>query len=154
MAVFVANPLTVILQAPAESYTRADLEFHGVDHAKASFEARLFINNPGAGPDTPTTDASYAGSFWIFGHGGCAGDEGHCEPPRERRPFDFRPEHQLIPVSKRVMITGRLRALVQPGESFTVSVVPYVRPESAGRLPENLVTDVLSFDRANLITYQ
>jgi hypothetical protein len=154
MAVFAPNPLTVSLQAPNEPYVRADLEFHGVDHAKASFEARLFVNNPSAGPDTPTTDASYAGSFWIFGHGGCAGDEGHCEPPGERRPFDFRPEHQLIPVSKRVMITDKLRALVQPGEPFTVRVVPYIRPESAERLPANLVTDVLHIDRVELNTYQ
>jgi hypothetical protein len=78
MADFVSNPLTVTLQAPGEPFQRADLEFHVVDHAKASFEARLFINNPEAGTDTPTTDESYAGSFWIFGHGGCAGDEGHC----------------------------------------------------------------------------
>jgi hypothetical protein len=154
MADFAANPVTVTLLAPGEPFTRADLEFHGVDHAKASFEARLFINNPDAGLETPVSDPSYAGSFWIFGHGGCAGDEGHCEPPRERRPFDFRPEHQLIPVSKRIMITDKLRALVQPGEQFTVRVVPYIRPESAGRLPANLVTDVLSFSRADLITYQ
>ena len=80
MAEFVANPLTVTLTAPGESYYRADLEFHGVDHSKASFEGRLFINNPDAGPDTPTDDDELRGSFWIFGHGGCAGDEGHCEP--------------------------------------------------------------------------
>jgi hypothetical protein len=154
MAEFVPNPLTVTLQAPAEPYERADLEFHGVDHAKASFEARLFINNPAAGPGTPVTDDSYAGSFWIFGHGGCAGDEGHCEPPRERRPYDLRPEHQLTPVSKRVTITGKLRALVQPGAEFTVRVVPWIRPENAARLPENLVTGVLHIDRADLLTYQ
>jgi hypothetical protein len=154
MADFVSNPLTVTLQAPSEPFQRADLEFHGVDHAKASFEARLFINSPDAGPDTPTTDESYAGSFWIFGHGGCAGDEGHCEPPPERRPFDFRPRHQLIPVSKRVMVTAKLRALVTPGEQFTVRVVPCIRPESASALPANLVTDVLQFERAALITYQ
>jgi len=154
MAEFVSNPLTVTLRAPGEPYERADLEFHGVDHSRASYEARLFINDPDAGPDTPTTDESYAGSFWIFGHGGCAGDEGHCEPPRERRPFDFRPEHQLTPVSKRVMITGKLRALVQPGEQFTVRIVPYVRPESAERLPDNLVSDLLHVDRVDLITYQ
>jgi hypothetical protein len=52
------------------------------------------------------------------------------------------------------MITGTLRALVQPGESFTVRVVPYIRPESAERLPENLVTDVLHIDRVELNTYQ
>jgi tyrosinase len=154
MANFVANPLTVTLTAPGESYYRADLEFHGVDHSKASFEGRLFINQPDAGPDTPTSIDSYAGSFWIFGHGGCAGDEGHCEPVTERRAFDFRPEHQLTTVSKRVMITGKLRALVQPGEQFTVRIVPYVRPELAERLPVNLVTDMLQLDRVDLLAYQ
>lgn len=154
MAEFVANPLTVALTAPGEPYYRADLEFHGVDHSKASFEGRLFINNPDAGPDTPTDDDSYAGSFWIFGHGGCAGDEGHCEPVPERRAFDFRPEHQLTAVSKRVMITGKLQALIQPAQDFTVRIVPYVRPELAELLPANLVTDILQLDRVDLLTYQ
>jgi hypothetical protein len=154
MAQFVANPLTVTLTAPGEPYYRADLEFHGVDHSKASFEGRLFINNPDAGPNTPTDDDSYAGSFWIFGHGGCAGEEGHCEPAAERRAFDFRPEHQLTTVSKRVMITDKLQALVQPGQDFTVRIVPYIRPELAELLPVNLVTDILQLDRVDLLAYQ
>jgi hypothetical protein len=149
-----ADALTVTLTCPAEPYLRADLEFHGVDHSKASFEGRLFINQPDAGPDTPTNIDSYAGSFWIFGHGGCAGDEGHCEPAAERRAFDFRPEYQLTAVSKRVMITGKLQALVQPGQDFTVRIVPYVRPELAESLPANLVTDILQLDRVELLTYQ
>ncbi len=154
MATFVANPLTVTLTAPDESFRRADLEVHGVDHSKASFEGRLFINNPDAGPETPTSHESYVGSFWVFGHGGCAGDEGHCEPPAERRPFDFRAEHQLTRVSKRVMVTEKLRALVGQGQGFSVRIVPYVRPENAERLPENLVTDLLDFDQVALLTYQ
>ena len=154
MATFESNPQTVTLRAPEEPYYRADLGFYGVDHSKASFEARLFINNPGAGPDTPTDDPSYSGSFWIFGHGGCAGAEGHCEPPAQRRAFDFRPEHQLTAMSKAVIITDKLRELVSPGAEFTVRVVPYVRQENAGALPANLVTDLLYFDRADLLTYQ
>ncbi len=154
MATFVSNPVTVTLTAPAEPFRRADLEFHGVDHSKASFEARLFINNPQAGPQTSTGDPSYAGSFWIFGHGGCAGDEGHCEPPPDRRPFDFRPEHQLTRLTKRVVITGKLRTLAPQGESFTLRIVPYVRPENAAPLPANLLTGLLQFDRVDLLTYQ
>jgi tyrosinase len=150
-----ADVLMVTLSCPAEAYIRADLEFHGVDHSKASFEGRLFINNATAGPDTTTDDANgYAGSFWIFGHGGCAGAEGHCEPPRERRAFDFRPPHQLIPVSKRVIVTDRLRALVAPGADFTVRIVPVVRPEHAASLPGGLVTDLLQVERVDLLTYQ
>jgi hypothetical protein len=154
MAPFVSNPSTVVLTAPSEPYVRADLELHGVDHSKASFEGRLFLNNPEAGPDTPTTDESYAGSFWIFGHGGCAGGEGHCEPSRELRPFDFRAEHQLTPISKLVVITAKLRQLVPPARDFSVRIVPYVRPESAERLPSNLVTDLLHFERVDLLAYQ
>ena len=152
---FTANPLTAALTCPAEPYVRADLELYGVDHSKASFEGRLFINNATAAPDTAMDDASgYAGSFWIFGHGGCAGAEGHCEPPQQRRAFDFRPPHQLIPVTKRIIITGRLRELVTPGEEFTVRIVPYVRPEHAAALPANLVADLLRVERVNLVTYQ
>ena len=29
-------------------------------------------------------DPSYAGSFYIFGHGGCFGDVGHCDVPTSR----------------------------------------------------------------------
>jgi hypothetical protein len=154
MATFVSNPVTVTLTAPDEPFRRADLEFHGVDHSKASFEGRLFINNPDAGPETPTSHESYVGSFWVFGHGGCAGDEGHCEPPAERRPFDFRAEYQLTRVSKRVMVTQKLTALVGQGQSFSVRIVPYVRPENAEPLPATLVTDLLQFDQVALLTYQ
>jgi hypothetical protein len=150
-----ADALMVTLTSPAEPYVRADLAFHGVDHSKASFEGRLFINNATAGPDTVTDDANgYAGSFWIFGHGGCAGAEGHCEPPQERRAFDFRPPHQLIPVSKRVIVTGRLQALVAPGADFTVRIIAVVRPAHAASLPGNLVTDLLHLERVDLVTYQ
>ena len=154
MADFTANPLTVTLTAPAESYRRADLQFHGVDNGRASYEGRLFVNNQDAGPQTSTDDPSYVGSFWIFGHGGCAGDEGHCDPPEGRRPFDFRAEHQLTPMSKNVIVTERLRGLVRPGAEFTVRIVPYVRPEHTGPLPDSLVADLLQLERVELLTYQ
>jgi len=154
MANFVANPVTVTLQAPTTAYRRADVEVHGVDHSKASFEGRLFFNNPGATPETPTDDEHhYAGSFWVFGHGGCAGSEGHCEVPTARRPFDFRPEHQLTETSYRVIVTGKLQKMTTPGQPFTVTVVPYVRPEVAEPLPTNLVTDLLHVQRVDLRTY-
>ena len=52
------------------------------------------------------------------------------------------------------MITGKLQALVQPGQDFTVRIVPYVRPELAELLPANLVTDILQLDRVDLLAYQ
>src|SRR5262249_33443730 len=51
--------------APDE-FSRADLEFRGVDHSGPSFEARVYLNNADAGAETPLTeDTGYAGSFWV-----------------------------------------------------------------------------------------
>src|SRR6266480_3079079 len=58
-------------QLPPE-YVRADLEFIGVDHSGASYEGRVYLNNANADANTqPTEMNGYAGSFYIFGHGGC-----------------------------------------------------------------------------------
>ncbi len=156
MATFTSHPITVSLDRPPGPFTRADLEFHGVNHARASFEARLFLDHPDAGLDTPTDEEhGYAGSFFVFGHGGCAGDDGHCDVPSEPpRPFDLRPEHQLTPVTERVLVTDALRRLTDTVTKLQVSVVPVVDQEDADDLPEALLTDLLHFERVNLVTYQ
>lgn len=155
MGTFSANPINLELEVPQEPYQRADIYLHGIDHSKASFEGRLFVNNAEADENTPPDDAHhYVGSFWVFGHGGCAGDEGHCEVPTSRRPFDLRPEHQLTPMSTRVIVTEKLRTMTEPGQRFSLRVVPCVRPENAEPLPDALVTDVLQVERVDLITYQ
>src|SRR5438477_12447518 len=76
-------------------YSRADLIFEGVDHSGASFEARVFLNNESANDQTPATpENGYAGSFHIFGHGGCFGDDiTHCQIRGAPRPYDPRPAH-------------------------------------------------------------
>src|SRR5262245_43588987 len=63
------------------TFARADVVIDGLDHSGPSFEARVFVNNERATADTPRTlDKGYAGSFHIFGHGGCYGDDiTHCE---------------------------------------------------------------------------
>jgi hypothetical protein len=155
MGTFTANPITVELDAPSEPFKRADILLHGVDHSKASFEGRLFVNNPEADEKTPTDDEHhYVGSFWVFGHGGCAGDEGHCEIPPIQRSFDLRPEHQLTPTSTRVIVTEELRRLTEPGQRFSLRIVPYVRPQDAQVLPTELVSDLLQAQRIDLVTYQ
>ena len=58
------------------AFTRADIEFEGLDHSSASYEGRVFINKPDADAGTPLNDPAYAGSYFIFGHGGCLGDVG------------------------------------------------------------------------------
>jgi hypothetical protein len=76
---FASKPLDV--PADREEITRADLIFYGVDHSGPSYEARIFLDSPHAHADTPRDiEQGYAGSFAVFGHGGCYGDEGPCAP--------------------------------------------------------------------------
>ena len=78
---YVSDPIPMPSSDDAEDaadFSRADLEFHGVDHSGSSFEARVFFNNPDADETTPRQeDSGYVGAFYIFGHGGCFGDIGH-----------------------------------------------------------------------------
>ena len=89
---------------------RADLELYGIDHFCPSYTALVFLN-AGKVPTDELTDAheSYAGSFSIFGHQRCSGDEGHCTTHLHLRRFDDRPSHPLTRAFKRVVITDALR---------------------------------------------
>lgn len=133
----------------AGDYTRADLIFYGVDHAGPSYEARVFLNRKDADADTPREAAAgYAGSFMVFGHDGCVGDEGHCDvEDRVVDEFDFRAPHPLEPWTKVVTITEAF-ALAEPEGEFTITVVPVV-PGDRG--PE--ITDALQFDHLRLALY-
>ena len=67
-----------------------------IDPGRGSYEGRVFIGKKppaGAGYDHD----SYAGSFYVFGHGDCWGEEGHCDVPPTRDPFDLRLPHHLEP---------------------------------------------------------
>ncbi|HWA83766.1 MAG TPA: hypothetical protein VG820_10050 [Fimbriimonadaceae bacterium] len=108
-------------------YARADIQFHNVDHSEASYQALVFLNNEKATSETPTDDANgYAGSFYVFGHGGCFGDEGHCEVPATRRPYDPRLSHPLRKALKIVIATDAIRRATEKGKTFTITVVPIV----------------------------
>jgi hypothetical protein len=79
---------------------RADIEVHGIDHAGPSYQARIYLNNPAANEATGVApETGYAGSFHIFGHGGCLGDPGHCDVVT-RRLYDPRPGHPSPPAGK------------------------------------------------------
>src|SRR4051812_48374972 len=90
----------------AAAFSRADVVVTGVDHSGTSYEVRLFLNNPTATAATPRTDGNgYAGRFTVFGHGGCYGDEGHCDvPAASSDPTDLRPPHPLTPLDTYVTI--------------------------------------------------
>jgi tyrosinase len=139
----------VELPEPAEPFSRADLIFYGLDHSLASYEGRVFLD-PAAevlvDKETPREAANYAGSFWIFGHGGCFGDSGHCDVPVHDDPFDFRPPHQLTPADRVVTVTGAVTRLVEAGHTeMVVTVIAHTS--------ENESDEVLAFDRVRLALY-
>ncbi len=146
------------LERPAPGFYRADIEFHGVDHSGASLEVRVFVDNADANALTAMEPGQgYVDSFYIFGHGGCFGDDGHCEiPAGPRRPNDLRPQHQLTPMDVRVVATETLRAAAErpDGSKLTVTVVPVIEPEDASDYKNtDLLNDPLSIQQAELITY-
>jgi len=134
-----------------KDFSRADLQFEGLEHGGASYEARVFLNNPSADAKTPRTpEKGYAGRFHIFGHGGCYGDdEGHCEV-RPRRPFDPRPEHPLTPATKTVIATDAVRRAIKQGKQVTVTIVPIVTSGTTKCDYNN----VLGFQRIKVLTYR
>jgi len=145
---FVSDPIDLPEREAGAELARADLIFYGVDHSGPSFEARVFINAPSADASSTRDDPNFAGSFCIFGHGGCFGDLGHCDVPTEPLdPFDVRPPHHLIPAAKTVIVTEPFKRLVAPDDTtMTVTVVAVV--------PGTASNAVLRFDTIRLLTYQ
>ncbi|MBV9852545.1 MAG: hypothetical protein JO250_23005 [Armatimonadetes bacterium] len=142
---------TISLDPLDPDFHRADIEFHGVDHSGASFEAAVFLNNPGADETTAKEpEQGYAGSFHIFGHGGCLGDAGHCDVTGPPRPYDPRPAHPLTPAKKVVIATDAVRRALGEGPDVTVAVVPKVT-SGTGRVD---LEDVLKFERLAIVTYR
>jgi hypothetical protein len=149
-----SDPIPTPPPEQAEIFARADLVFYGVDHSGTSFEARVFVDNTEADAETPIDDPSYVGSFDIFGHGGCFGEEGHCDVPRgPQDPFDLRLPHRLLPHTMMVRVTEFLRERLRRGESepMTVTIIPVDRGLSRGQ--EGAVEDILKFERLALVTY-
>jgi hypothetical protein len=144
---FVSEPIHNPAHDDGAALQRADLVFYGVDHSGPSFEARVYFNQGAVDVSTPRDAVSFAGSFTVFGHGGCAGDAGHCDvPTHPRDPFDRRPPHHLTRQTKTVIVTDALRRISDA--ELTISVIA-VRPG-----PEVAeVVDALQFERFTLLTY-
>jgi hypothetical protein len=131
--------------------TRADLIYEGLDHSGPSFEGRVFLNNNEASAETPTTaENGYAGSFHIFGHGGCYGDDiTHCQITGPRRPYDPRPAHPLAPARKVLIATDALKLARARGGEITVTIVPVVYDPS----PKVDYSDVLKLASISVESY-
>ena len=134
------------LPGAEEDFARADLVFYGLDHSGHSYEGRVFLDQPDADRSAGRDGAGYAGSFYVFGHGGCFGDVGHCDVPSRDDPFDLRPPHQLEPAVRILTVTESIQALVKAGAAAaTVTVVAHT--------PADFPDDVLAFTTIRLVTY-
>jgi tyrosinase len=146
-AIYTSKPID-ISSLDADFY-RADLEFHDIEHDGASYQARVFVNNPDATRDTPADAASgYAGAFHVFGHGGCFGAPGHCDL-KVPRPHDPRPGHPLTRAKKIVIATDAIRRARQTGDAMTITIVPIV----TGGTKKCNFTDVVKLHHLNVKTY-
>jgi hypothetical protein len=130
--------------------SRVDLELHDVDHSGPSYSVRVFVDRPDASASTSLDEPGYAGSFHVFGHGPCFGDEGHCEVHAPLHPFDFRDPSPLTPQYHVLAVTDALRPLMdEPDRTFTLALVAVVN-----RGGEYVAEDVLHFTRLKLLAYQ
>ncbi|HLK37624.1 MAG TPA: tyrosinase family protein [Polyangiaceae bacterium] len=124
-------PLRVDLPGAGDKAIAGSLVFQGMAKTKESYEVRVFLNEDG--PTTETSMAGnphYAGTVWLFGHGECIGDLGHCDKPLERRDFDQRPPHHLSPHDLRMDVSAALKSVVDPAAPLRVTMVVL---DSAGR---------------------
>jgi tyrosinase len=147
---YTSAPIPIEFAGPEHRFQRADLEIDDVTHDGVSYEGRIFFNNPDADKATPRVpEQGYAGSFHIFGHGGCLGDPGHCEVTPPTDSFDTRNPHPLTPATKRVEVTAALRRACAQGEAVVVTVVPVVN--ATNELTDDI--DVFHCGSIHLLTY-
>jgi hypothetical protein len=132
---------------------RTDIEFHDVDHAGPSYEGRVYINHPDADESTGYDHPSYAGSYHVFGHGGCLGDPGHCDV-EPRRKYDPRPAHPLTRARKVVIANESARNLLHAADEVTVTVVPIVEPLPYKNVEKKLVEDPLDIGYVQVVSYR
>jgi hypothetical protein len=122
------SPAEEVLALPtaADEFRRADLIFTGVDHRGPSYQVRvLLVGLDGAGNELSRQDA---GSYFVLGHGGCFGDEGHCDIRDPVSEYDYRPPHQLTAATRVVVVTGPLRGLIEAGAvELRVEITPVLK---------------------------
>lgn len=147
---YVSPPLQVPAPNALYAHDRVDLELHGVEHAGRSFAVRIFLNTPDADSSTSVgpENERYAGSFYVFGHGPCLGDEGHCAVRTGPiHPYDFRPAHPLMPQYHRLPITKALRA--NAAEDTFIVILVVLANQDGNYESANL----LDFHRLSVIAY-
>jgi hypothetical protein len=134
---FVSQPLKLDIQK-RKNVSRIDLEFWGVDHSGPSYEGRVFINNPKADINTKMIpENGYVGSYYVFGHGQCFGDLGHCDVMENSDPLS--PSHPLTPLFKVLTVTEMIKKIGQKTNQFIVTIVPNVASGSMFETKDSFV---------------
>ncbi len=134
-------------------FYRADLIIHGLDHSGPSYEGRVFINNPDANHKTSDESSQgYIGSFFVFGHGGCLGNAGHCEVRRPFTRFNMIP-NQLLPEKMSLIITDKLKELGKSTDKFTFTIVPRLSKGSDKTCQDADLEKVVKLDGVTIETY-
>ena len=104
------NEIHLAIPNEQPEFKHAFLELHGVSKTVESYHLNVYLGD-GKGANSayePNVEAGYAASVYMFGHGECAGGEGHCQY-KARPYYDRRPPHHLAPYNTYVDITEALR---------------------------------------------
>lgn len=151
---YISEKINLDISKLDNEFYRADLVFHGLDHSGPSYEGRVFINNPNATSRTPNDfSEGYAGSFFVFGHGGCLGNENHCDINRPIMRFNIIP-NPLIPERVSLVITDKLRELGKNTNEFTITIIPKLAKGSRTVVQQDAdLENVVSLRRISIETY-
>lgn len=152
--IYRSKPLALPPEQERAPFFAAELLFHGLNLRGASYRAAVFFNAGRVRHNTPEDDEhGYAGAFFLFGKGGCFGEEGHCDPPPRRDRFDLRLAQQTNPTLRTVDVTEALRRELASGASeLVVSVVPELA-DTAGVKLDIDTERPLQFESLSLMTY-
>jgi hypothetical protein len=115
---FTSQPIPIPEAGRALPLERADLVVDGLDQAGPSFEARVFVDNPGADEHTPPDPANgYVGSIHVYGYG-LPPDDPAAPPPGAG---------SRAPMRRTLPATELMRGRVDRGDPMVVTVVavPY-----------------------------
>lgn len=125
----------------------AELAFYGLKHSKDSYSVRVYCADNGYDANTDhNTEASYATTFYMFGHGECGGGDGHCEPKARKR-YDLRPQHHLTPYNLSIDISKGVKHAVGSGEKSIHLSFVVINQEG-----EQVDPSVIEFDALSIIT--
>jgi hypothetical protein len=131
--VFASVPIPLGAEGAA-GIGRADIEIGGLEHAGSSYELRIFVDNPGAGPDTEPLPANgYAGSIYVYGYGDPL-------PPALAEGGGRLPLERSLPVTDAVVAA----AARGPRMSVTLVVVPPDAGVDLGAVRVSLLLDAPS----------